>query len=70
MEKTPSLEDRREIHLHVTEKYMRYWNESSSTMHRALKILEARFSKEEMTVFARMLETLAEALPKDPSCDL
>ena len=70
VEKTPSLEDRREIHLHVTEKYMRYWNESSSTMHRALKILEARFSKEEMTVFARMLETLAEALPKDPSCDL
>ena len=70
VEKTPSLEDRREIHLHVTEKYMRYWNESSSTMHRVLKILEARFSKEEMTVFARMLETLAEALPKDPSCDL
>ena len=44
---------------------MRYWNESSSTMHRAVSILENRFSQEEMAVFTRMLETLAEALPRE-----
>ena len=65
VEKVPSQEDRREIHLKVTEKYMRYWNESSSTMHRAVSILEDRFSQEEMAVFTRMLETLAEALPRE-----
>ena len=70
VEKIPSQEDRREIHLRVTEKYMRYWNESSSTMHRAVTILEERFSKEEMAVFTRMLETLAEALPQDQASDL
>ena len=69
VEKIPSQEDRREIHLHVTEKYMRYWNESSSTMHRAVNILEERFSKEEMAVFARMLETLADALPREQTPD-
>ena len=69
VEKIPSQEDRREIHLHVTEKYMRYWNESSSTMQRAVNILEERFSKEEMAVFARMLETLADALPREQTPD-
>ena len=48
---------------------MRYWNESSSTMHRAVNILEERFSKEEMAVFARMLETLADALPREQTPD-
>ncbi len=65
VEKIPSLEDRREIHLHVTENYMRYWNESSSTMHRALSILKDKFTPEELSTFAAMLETLAEALPQD-----
>lgn len=69
VEKIPSQEDRREIHLHVTEKYMRYWNESSSTMHRAVNILEERFSEEEMNVFSRMLETLADALPREQAPD-
>ena len=70
VEKIPSQEDRREIHLHVTDKYMRYWNESSSTMHRAVTILEERFSEEEMNVFSRMLETLADALPREQAPDL
>jgi hypothetical protein len=39
-------------------------------MHRAVTILEERFSKEEMAVFTRMLETLAEALPQDQASDL
>ena len=70
VEKIPSQEDRREIHLHVTDKYMRHWKESSSTMHRAVTILEERFSEEEMNVFSRMLETLADALPREQAPDL
>ncbi len=65
VQKVPSREDRRELHLHVTEKYMRYWNESSGTMHRALSILKDRFTPEELETFSRMLETLAQALPED-----
>ncbi len=70
VEKIHSREDRREIHLHVTEKYMRYWNESSGTMHRALSILKDKFTPEELDTFASMLETLAEALPQDHGDDL
>ena len=31
VEKVPSTADRRELHLHVTDKYMRYWNAVSYT---------------------------------------
>ncbi len=70
VEKIPSQEDRREIHLHVTNNYMRYWKESSGTMHRALSILKDRFTQEELDTFTAMLETLADALPKDHGEDL
>ena len=62
VEKVPSTADRRELHLHVTDKYMRYWNESSSTMHRALDLLQQRFSDGELAVFSRMLQVLADTL--------
>ena len=69
MEKVPSTADRRELHLHVTDKYMRYWNESSSTMHRALDLLQQRFSDGELAVFSQMLQVLADTL-SDSGTDL
>ncbi len=65
VEKIPSTSDRREIHLRVTDRYMLYWNEGSSTMHRALSILKDRFTREELDTFSRMLETLADVLPRE-----
>ena len=63
--KTPSQEDRREAHLHVTEKYMRYWEESNQTLSRALTVLQQRFSPEEVETFTRMLQALSELRPED-----
>ena len=58
VQKTPSQEDRREAHLHVTEKYMRYWEESNQTLSRALEALQKQFSPEEMETFTRILQAL------------
>ena len=55
VQKTPSQEDRREAHLHVTDKYMRYWNESNGSLTRALAVLQDRFSADEVATFTRML---------------
>lgn len=59
VQKTPSQEDRREAHLHVTEKYMRYWEESNQTLNRALETLQKRFSPEEVETFTRVLQELS-----------
>lgn len=59
VQKTPSQEDRREAHLHVTEKYMRYWEESNQTLNRALETLQKRFSPEEVETFTRILQELS-----------
>lgn len=64
VQKTPSQEDRREAHLHVTDKYMRYWNESNSSITRALTMLQDRFSADEVATFTRMLQELTEILPE------
>lgn len=68
--KIPSQEDRREAHLHVTDKYMRYWNESNRSLTRALEVLRDRFTPEEVDTFTRMIETLADALPIDQANEL
>jgi len=64
VQKTPSQEDRREAHLHVTDKYMRYWNESNGSLTRALAVLQDRFSADEVATFTRMLQELTEILPE------
>ena len=64
VQKTPSQEDRREAHLHVTDKYMRYWNESNVSLTRALTVLQDRFSADEVATFTRMLQELTEILPE------
>ena len=64
VQKTPSQEDRREAHLHVTDKYMRYWNESNVSLTRALMVLQDRFSADEVATFTRMLQELTEILPE------
>ncbi|MBQ3535015.1 MAG: MarR family transcriptional regulator [Clostridia bacterium] len=64
VQKTPSQEDRREAHLHVTDKYMRYWNESNGSLTRALTVLQDRFSADEVATFTRMLQELTEILPE------
>jgi len=62
--KTPSPEDRREAHLHVTEKFMRYCTESDGALARAVRSLKERFSPEELRAFARVLQTLTELISK------
>ena len=64
VQKTPSQEDRREAHLHVTDNYMRYWNESNGSLTRALAVLQDRFSADEVATFTRMLQELTEILPE------
>ena len=64
VQKTPSQGDRREAHLHVTNKYMRYWNEGHDAIHRLLQVLQDRFSPEEVATFTRMLQVLADTLPE------
>ena len=64
VQKTPSQEDRREAHLHVTDKYMRYRNEGHDAIHRSLQVLQDRFSPEEVATFTRMLQVLADTLPE------
>lgn len=62
IEKKPSLLDRRESHLHVTEKFMRYCKEGEGALAGAASILRERFSQEELSTFTRMLQSLTDAL--------
>jgi DNA-binding MarR family transcriptional regulator len=67
--KSPSQEDRRESHLQVTEKYMRYWQEGNDALAQGLRRLEERFSPEEQALFANMIRTLVDTVP-DRTADL
>ena len=68
--KIPSQEDRREAYLHVTDKYMRYWNESNRSLTQALQVLQDRFTPEEVATFGRMIQTLADTLPVEEENEL
>ena len=67
--KSPSQEDRRESHLQVTEKYLRYWQEGNDALAQGLQRLKERFSPEEQALFANMICTLVETVP-DRTADL
>lgn len=62
--KTPSPEDRRESHLHVTDKFMRYCTESDGALARAVRSLKEWFSPEELRTFTRVLQSLTELISK------
>ena len=63
VEKIPSQEDRREIHLQVTDKYMRYWQGGNEALSEGLRRLENRFTPQEMETFSRVVRALVETLP-------
>ena len=62
VEKIPSLEDRRETHLQVTDRYLRYSERGSRSLVQAMEVLQTRFSQEEMEVFSRVIRALSDEI--------
>lgn len=65
VEKIPSLEDRRETHLQVTDRYIRYSDRGSENLIRALETLKAQFTTQEMETFSRVIRALSDAIDQD-----
>lgn len=65
VEKIPSLEDRRETHLQVTDRYIRYSNRGSENLIRALETLKTQFTTQEMETFSRVIRALSDAIDQD-----
>lgn len=62
VKKVQSLEDKREYHLEVTEKYLNYYNISYSYMNKVMERIEERFSPEEIDTLIRVLKVMDEEL--------
>ena len=62
VQKIPSLEDRRETHLQVTDRYLRYSERGSQSLAQAMEVLQTRFSTEEMEVFSRVIRALSDEI--------
>ena len=60
--KVQSPEDRREYHLKVTDKYVDYYNISSSYMMEVMDRITARFSAEDCKKLEEILEVVSEEL--------
>ena len=56
VKKVQSLEDKREYHLEVTEKYLNYYNISYNYLETVMQRIEERFTPEEVSTLTRMLE--------------
>ena len=65
VEKIPSLEDRRETHLQVTDRYIRYSDRGSENLIRALETLKTQFTAQEMETFSRVIRALSDAIDQD-----
>ena len=65
VEKIPSLEDRRETHLQVTDRYIRYSDRGSENLIRALETLKTQFTTQEMETFSRVIRALSDAIDQD-----
>ncbi len=65
VEKIPSLEDRRETHLQVTDRYIRYSDWGSENLIRALETLNTQFTAQEMETFSRVIRALSDAIDQD-----
>ena len=62
VEKIPSLEDRRETHLQVTDRYIRYSDRGNENLIRALETLKTQFTAQEMETFSRVIRALSDAI--------
>ena len=62
VQKIPSMEDRRETHLQVTDRYLRYSERGSRSLVQAMEVLQTRFSQEEMEVFSRVIRALSDEI--------
>ena len=62
VQKIPSLEDRRETHLQVTDRYLQYAERGSRSLVQAMDVLQSRFSAEEMDVFSRVIRALSDEI--------
>jgi len=60
--KTVSEDDRRECHLHVSEKFHSYYDSSDRFIRDAVKKLEKNYSAEELKTFSEMLRALCDAV--------
>ena len=60
--KVQSPEDRREYHLQVTEKYMHYYNISSSYMMEVMDRITKRFSQEDCEKLEEILKVVSDEL--------
>ena len=65
VEKVQSEQDKREYHLRVTEKYLNYYNISSSYMNSVITSLKGRLSQEEMETMIRILNIMDEEIMKE-----
>ena len=68
VEKIQSPNDRREYHLRPTQKYIEYYNISSSYLHSVMERVKKRFSPEEMENLDQMLQIVGRELM--PEVDL
>lgn len=68
LKKVQSPEDRREYHLEITEKYIRYYNISISYMTEVMDRISHRFSPQDCAKLEEMLTIISEDLmPEVPS---
>lgn len=67
LEKVRSENDRREYHLHPTQKYLDYYNVSYNYLDKVMHRIAAHFSPEETAQLSYMLETICdELMPEIP----
>jgi len=57
-----SAEDRREAHISVGEKFEKYYGRSGEFIREAAECLEKCYSRAELELFGRMLDTLADSI--------
>ena len=62
VQKIPSMEDRRETHLQVTDRDLQYSERGSRSLAQAMEVLQTRFSQEEMEVFSRVIRALSDEI--------
>lgn len=62
LRKVQSEDDKREFHLEVTEKYLSYYNLSTSYIDEVTERIKSRFSEEEIETVEKVLRVMSEEL--------
>ena len=62
VQKTTSEDDRRECHLHVSERFHSYYDTSDAFIREAVAKLGEEYSAEELALFEKMLRSLGNAV--------